>query len=416
MLRSGSGRAWARRAVGALLVTTVVMAGAPSSGAAPSAGTGTATGTPVKVGLLTTGGDCNGCSGKAEEPVARAAVKWLNATHNGLAGHPMDLDVCITSNDPGKEADCANQMVRDGVVAVIEGSSGNVAASWKILNQAGIALINHSTTDSAVLADTKTAFILYDPLAQTVTLPLQVAKSVKAKKVSYIVIDVPAATDIYGQQSVKDIFKNAHIQFTTVPVAIGTNDMSTQAQQINADNPHGVVAIIGHDAFCIPALNALNALGFKGTITTISFCITDAMRQAVQPAIIKGMQFGSEAPVGSKKPDPSMVEYQKVLKKYGAGSTDAKDLTGIVVFQSFGALSLGTLKLTGAVTPASVIAAMRSMDNEVLPASGGRVFRCNGKASSAGPSICSRSTVVATLDSTGNPAKYTTKNNQPVPN
>src|ERR1700674_3855061 len=228
MFGSGSARAWLRRALSVLVVTTVVMAGASVSGAAPNAGTGKATGTRVKVGLLTTGGDCHGCSGKAEEPVARAAANWLNATHNGLAGHPMDLDVCITSNDPGKEVDCANQMVRDGVVAVIEGSTGNIAASWKILNQAGIALINHSTTDSAVVADTKTAFILYDPLAQTVTLPIQVAEAAKAKKVSYIVIDVPAATDIYAQQSVKDLFTKAHLTFTTVPVAIGTNDMSTQ--------------------------------------------------------------------------------------------------------------------------------------------------------------------------------------------
>ena len=60
-------------------------------------------------------------------------------------------------------------------------------------------------------------------------------------------------------------------------------------------------------------------------------------------------------------------------------------------------------------------AALQAMDNEVLPASGGRVFRCNGKASTFGPSICSASTVVATLDGTGNPKKYTTENNEPIP-
>jgi branched-chain amino acid transport system substrate-binding protein len=90
-------------------------------------------------------------------------------------------------------------------------------------------------------------------------------------------------------------------------------------------------------------------------------------------------------------------------------------MTAITVFQSFGALALGTKTLTGEVTPESVNEAMRNMDNEVLPASGGRIFRCNGKASAFGPSICSRSTVVAVLDSTGNPKKYTTENNEPVP-
>src|SRR5262249_6658480 len=167
MFGSGSGRTFVRPMVGALLVTMIVGGGAAVSSAAPSPGTGKATGTPVKVGLITTGGECNGCSGKAEAPAAEAAVKWLNARHNGLAGHPMDLETCVAGNDPGKESDCANQMVRDGVVAVVEGSSGNLTVSWKILHQAGIPFINHSSTDAAVLADADSTFILYHPPAQT---------------------------------------------------------------------------------------------------------------------------------------------------------------------------------------------------------------------------------------------------------
>jgi branched-chain amino acid transport system substrate-binding protein len=139
------------------------------------------------------------------------------------------------------------------------------------------------------------------------------------------------------------------------------------------------------------------------------------MREAVPPSIIKGMRFGSEAPVGAKKPDKSMREYAKVLKKYAPEDVDPEDMTGVVVFQSFGALSLGTKTLQGEVTPESVIAALKGMDNEVLPASGGRVFRCNGNASDFGPSICSASTVVATLDGSGNPASYKAKGNEPIP-
>lgn len=417
MFGSGSVRTL-RRLLVAVITATLVVGGAvvTSSGAAPARrGAVKATDTPVKVGLISTGGECDGCSGQVEEPVAEAAIEWLNATQNGLGGHPMELVTCIAANDPGKEADCANQMINEGVVAVIEGSSGTIANSWAILHEAGIQLINHSTTDEAIIADGDSTFILYDPHAQTVTLPLQVAVGEKIKKVSYIVIDVPAATAIYDQQSTKDLFADEGVKFDTVPVAIGTADMSTQAQQIIEDNPNGVVTIIGHDAFCIPALNALNALGYQGTITTISFCITDAMREAVPAAILDGIQFGSEAPVGAKKTEKSMKKYAKILKKYGAENEDAEDMTGIVVFQSFAALSLGTKTLEGEVTPESVIAAMKAMDNEILPASGGRVFRCNGKASTAGPSVCAASTNAAVLDATGNPAKYTVEGNDPIP-
>jgi branched-chain amino acid transport system substrate-binding protein len=387
---------------------TVANADAPASAPAQKA-----TGEPVKVGLITTGGDCDGCSGQAEAPAAEAAVKWLNATQNGLAGHPMELVTCVASNDPGKAADCANQMISEGVVAVIEGSSGTIATSWKIVNDAGIPFINHSTTDEPILEDTESTFILYDPLAQTVTLPIEVAKAKKAKKISVIPVNVPAATTIY--ETAADKFKKAGVKLDVIPVDLGVSDMSNQAQQVVNDNPDGVVSIVGHDAFCIPALNGLNAVGFEGTLTTISFCITDAMREAVPAEVIDGMRFGSEAPVGAKKLDKSLKEYQKALKKYAPEDVDPEDMTGITTFQSFGALSLGTKTLQGDVTPEAVITALRGMDNEVLPASGGRIFRCNGKASDFGPSICSRSTVVATLDGTGNPKKYTTENNEPVP-
>src|SRR6202043_3355638 len=108
-----------------------------------------ATGTPVKVGLLTTGGNCSGCTSNYEVPAARAAVAWLNDYNNGLAGHPMTLDVCVDNNDPGKGSDCANQMISDNVDAVVLGSSGVSETEWKILHDAGLPVVNHSATQPA---------------------------------------------------------------------------------------------------------------------------------------------------------------------------------------------------------------------------------------------------------------------------
>jgi branched-chain amino acid transport system substrate-binding protein len=227
-----------------------------------------------------------------------------------------------------------------------------------------------------------------------------------------IVVDVPAATEIYDDR-VERLFDRAGIELEIVPVPLGTPDMTPQTQQIVADNPDGVVVIVGHDQFCIPALNGLRAVGFTGTLSTISFCITDAMREAIPAEQVEGMRFGSEAPVGDKK-DPSMRQYQRILKNFGTDQVDPEDLPALTVFQSIGVLGVGTKKLEGEVTPASVTAALRAMDNEVLPASGGRVFRCNGKASSTGPAICSVSTVTASLDEDGNPQKFSVVNNKPI--
>src|SRR5262249_7920583 len=156
-----------------------------------------------------------------EAPAAKAAASWFNAYGNGLAGHPMSVDVCVDNNDPGKGSDCANQMIRDNVAAVVIGSNGIAHTERKILADTGTPAANHSTPGPKMVGDPKSTFILYDPNAQTVTLPIAVAKQAGAKKVSLIVIDFPTATDIYKAESTKQAFQNAGIAFDVITVPIG---------------------------------------------------------------------------------------------------------------------------------------------------------------------------------------------------
>jgi branched-chain amino acid transport system substrate-binding protein len=374
-----------------------------------------ASGAPVKVGLLTTGGNCSGCTSNYETPAAKAAVDWLNDYNNGLAGHPITLDVCVDNNDPGTGTDCANQMIRDNVAAVVIGSNGILETEWKLLHDAGIPVVNHSATQPAVLHDAKSTFILYDPEAQTVTLPIAVTKDAGTKKLTLVVVDFPTATDLYKQDSTKQTFAKAGVDWKMIPVPLGQADLTPQAQQVMADNPDGVVAIIGSDVTCIPALNALHSLGFHGTYTTISYCITDAMRKAVPADVVKGMRFAAEAPFGDTS-DRSMQQYAAIINRYEKGSVPFDDQPALTVFQSVAAIGVGAQDLQGAVTPASVTAAMKSMKNAVLPASGGRLFRCNGKAApDEGAAICSVGTETASLDSSGQPTGWKLANNSPIP-
>lgn len=393
----------------------------PSSTARPAAGvTGSpslgpaarATGSTVKVGLITDGGCC-GATAKAEQPVATAAVQWLNQYMDGLAGHPISLDVCVDDLDPGKGSDCANQMIRDNVAAVVIGSNGVIETVWKILHDAHIPVINNAATNTALLEDSASTFVVNDPYASIVTLPIAVAKNKRAKKVSAIVVDLPIATDIY-RGSTPSLFRQNGLDLNVVPVPLGTPDMTPEAQRIVSANPDGVVSVVGPDPFCVAAFNGLRAFAFHGTTIAISECFSsDATTKSIPGDFLNGMLTSSIAPVGDSA-DPSMRQYLAVLDRYAKGSVDPKDAVGLAVFQSFGALSVGTRGLTGAVTPAAVTAALKAMKNEVLPASGGRLFRCNGKASRFGAAICSTSVAAATLDAHGNPMKYTLENNAPI--
>ena len=383
-----------------------------ASGASSLGPEARATGTPVKVGLITDGQNLNGSATGDEEPVAKATVPWLNEHMNGLAGHPITLDVCVDSLDPGKAADCANQMISDNVVAVVIGSSGVIEASWKILHDAHIPVLNNAATNTALLEDPASTFIVNDPIAQVVALPLAIAKNEHAKKVSVIVLDLPIATDIY-KGSAPSLFKQNGLDLTVVPVPLGTPDMTPQTERIAVSNPDGLVTIVGDDQFCIAALNGLRAVGFHGSRFMISQCLTDATRKALSGDALQGILTVSLAPLGDNS-DTSMRQYQAVLDKYATSKVDSSDIIGLMVFQSLGALSVGTEGLKGAVTTASVTATLKTMDNAVLPGSGGRHFRCNGKASTARPAVCSVSVLVATLDGTGHPAKYAVENDGPI--
>lgn len=199
-----------------------------------------------------------------------------------------------------------------------------------------------------------------------------------------------------------------------IPVAFGTLDMTPQAQQIAQDNPDGLVNIVGHDAFCIPAIQGLEAAGFTGSIATISFCVTDAMREAIPSDAVEGMLLASSDTLGDAS-DPSTVQFQAVMDEYGAPADALESSSALAIYASYAALALGTKGLEGEVTPESIIDAMRSMDNEVLPGTGGRLFRCNAKASEANPAACMNSGLSATLGADGFPESYSVFNDEPIP-
>ncbi len=375
-----------------------------------------ASGTPVTVGLITTGGDCADCSegGGLEEPAAQATVEWVNEYLGGVGGHPVELQVCNNDLDPSKAIDCANELISAGAVAVVTGADSTVTA-WETLHDAGIPVISFATAESSYIQDPDSTFVLQDSAALTVEYPIGVAEEVDTDLLTILPVDLPAATDIYDEEATQERFAEAGLDPAVIPAPLGAVDMTPQAQQIVQDNPDGVVNIVGHDAFCIPAINALEAAGFTGTIGIISFCATDAMREAFAGSdVLEGLRLGASDALGDES-DPSTVQYNAVMDEYASSEIPRDSSSPSAIYSSFAGLAIGTAGLEGEVTPESIIDAMRSMDNEVLPGTGGRGFRCNGNASPSGPAVCSASGLSATLDAEGQPVSYAVFNDEPIP-
>ena len=107
---------------------------------ATSAGT-KATGEPIKVGFVNSEG------GAFSVPELRVgnevAETYINDQLGGVTGRPLQVTRCTTDGSPEASIDCANQLVEEGVVAVVEGTDLGGDAMLPILADAGVPLVGH---------------------------------------------------------------------------------------------------------------------------------------------------------------------------------------------------------------------------------------------------------------------------------
>jgi branched-chain amino acid transport system substrate-binding protein len=184
-------------------------------------------------------------------------------------------------------------------------------------------------------------------------------------------------------------------------------------QRVVTNNPNGVVYVLGNDSFCIAAFNGLRTAGFKGTVTTIINCLTDATRTAVPADFLKGMQITAQAPFGDRK-NSAIKQYNAVLDKYATENVDRSNIRGLAPYVALNGLNVANKDLKGDPTPAAIIAATKAMPWSVLPGTGLH-FRCNGKADPTNPASCSNNTYIASLDASGQAKSYTPTGDAPIP-
>jgi branched-chain amino acid transport system substrate-binding protein len=365
-----------------------------------------ATGAPIKIGVITDGASPT-ADHTNDNKVAEATAKYLNEHKSGIGGRPISVTICETLGDLSKAADCGNQLVEDGVSAALIGTSGVVEAAWKPLNDAKIPVMLYGSSDPGLLAS-PTTFVLGNSTFPVIDFPIQVAKDGGHKKVTAIVIDVPAALHS-AQDIAPPLYQKAGIGYELVRVAPGTADMTPQMQQI-VSNKSDEVFIIGNDSFCISAMNGLKAVGFTGTISAISQCITDSTRKSVPGATLKGMVISATVPLGPSS--PSMDLYTKVAETYGK-DIDLSFQDGMIMFTIMSGFQAATQGITGDITPATLTSTIKAMKETELPGAGGVKFRCNGKADPATPAVCVAGGLSTTLDDKGQPAAYKVLGNTP---
>lgn len=350
-----------------------------------------ATGTPVKVMYEAPGSQLPNHTQEIE--VAKATASYINDYLGGINGHPVEIQVCEDAGQVGPARECANKAVADkNIVAVLTATPANPDAIVSVTSPAGLSFFSSAASGTKTATLPNTHVLLNG--ATVVGVPAYLAKEKGAKNAAIITIDAPIAT---GQINMLAplVFGNAGAKSETIPVPIGTPDM-TSAVQTALDKKAEVIHILGAGDFCVAAFKAIRTLGVKQQISTIDQCIDKKVADQI-PGGYEGVKVGVTASLDPQAQDTKV--FNAVLEKYGV--KDGQD--GSLGFSSVLGFQRALTGMEGDLTRETVAARLNKMPAPVeVPLGAGGKFQCGSKPVAVVPNSCSGNAVIGTADKDGN--------------
>jgi branched-chain amino acid transport system substrate-binding protein len=356
----------------------------------PAGGKHTASGAPVKVGVI------NDEGGTAESwPEirigAQAAVAYGNQYLGGIAGRPVQLDVCESKGTTASSAACANQMIADHVVAVLHGIDSNAGTTAQTLMNAGIPVISTAPSSSQEELGTLSFSLTGGATAFIAAMGQWMAQQ-HYKTSVFFAENAPGGaalwTDAVG------FLQKLGITTKLVLVAPGTADLTPQMDAALQQHPD-FYWMAGDSGTCLSFLRAYRAAGSPGHFGLVGQC---AIPQVISAVSLAGAIATNYAvPLGSGYESKL---YRAVLSAYEPGTAPAG--TAYVGYTTALGLIRAVHGLTGAVTTKTITAQLRAAKNVPLPAAPNVTFTCNGEQVPPFPAPCSDTVLITRLDKVGN--------------
>ena len=375
---------------GGTSATTPATAKADAALLTPTGGKHTASGTPVTVGII------NDEGGTAESwPEirigAQAAVAYGNQYLGGIAGRPVQLDVCESKGTPASSAECANQMIADHVVAVLHGIDSDSGTTAQTLMNAGIPVISTAPASSQEELGTLSFSLTGGATAFIAAMGQWMAQQ-HYKSSVFFAENAPGGAALWT--SAVSFLKTLGIPTKLVLVDPGTADLTPQMDAALQQHPD-FYWMSGDSGICLSFLRAYRAAGSPGHFGLIGQCSVPqvlaavSLAGAIEPAYALPLGSGYESRL-----------YRAVLAAYAPGTDPGG--TAYVGYT----MALGLIRamhgLTGVVTTKTVTAQLRAARNVPLPAAPDVTFACNGKQVPPFPAPCSDTVLMTQLDAQGN--------------
>ena len=354
-----------------------------------------ATGPAVSVGIIVDGGSGTIGTAPLVQQGAQMAVAYANAYKDGLDGHKITLVVCQNQATPAGGQACANQMVQDKVIAVAVPFTGQGATEVPTITKAGIPYITLSGASTQELT-TPGAYDLTGGYPATLGAYALSAKAHGYSKFAMLVSNVPAA--IQGAQVFGSlVFKNAGVGYKVIPVNPGTADVTPQLQAA-ASWGAKAIGLTGDVTLCSSFLKGYQTLGLSQPKYLLTTCLDPSILGTLG-AVMGGSYIATTS--NSSAADDAL--YAAITRQYAPSvnpnpNTSAGQASGLIPVLSLLNIMAG---YQGPVTAAAVKAQLALSAPRTVPFSGGITFACDGTAIPLLPSVCSATTDIGTVASTG---------------
>jgi branched-chain amino acid transport system substrate-binding protein len=232
---------------------------------ATSAGT-RATGEPIKIGFVNSEG---GAFSVPELRVGNEVAEgYINEQLGGVDGRPLQVSRCTTDGSPEASIDCANQLVEQGVVAVVEGTDLGGDAMLPILADAGVPLVGHVQFGPGRMFDDNSYYFGAAALAYGAA-ALQFYADEGAQSISWFLPDEPSS-HAFTDSVLEPTSEQLGLEYNTVYYDPASPNWAVLAATAVSDAPDVSGSIAATDAQCAEMIGALRQAGYQGRILAAS--------------------------------------------------------------------------------------------------------------------------------------------------
>lgn len=338
-----------------------------------------ASGTPIKIGTINQ--DTGAAGAFPELTVAdRVALEFINTELDGVDGHPLELVACDTRFSPDLSLQCAQQMVDEGVVAVVGGIDiwGDGIA---VLEDNGIPYVGGIPV-SFNAARSPVSFQFSGGIWGAVLGEANYAvDELGASRVSIIHAEFPPITDAaaYGQRYLDGA--GVEVKVVTVP-PIGA-DMVSAINEAAEGDPDAIIALTA-DSGCVPTMQTARQLGLDAVLMLTGACAAPKIVESAGDAV-EGRIFNLEAELDRDSPDNAL--YLAIGDKYGPRFDYEVQSAGTVSFRAVMNLYVALREIgADAITPAAILDYFRVAEQR--PSFFGHPYTCDGEQLAGLPALC----------------------------